>query len=750
MDENRKIDVELIGVHTEEIELPGPFLQTAEKFSGMPGTVLLMSGGRLDCARYHILAANPWLSFTGYGRNIRIVTSGQDLRFEADPFHTLRMLLEKFKQVLPNPSVPAVAGLFGYLAYDLKDHLENLPRTSVDDFTLPQICLFAPSIILVHEKNTGKTTLYVPRRIEKGHETTQQDRSAFHRILAADLPDDPGFHCNPNRFRSNFTRDAYMDSIRKIREYIASGHVYQVNMSQRFEMDFSGSTFSLFKSLYKSNPAPFFSYIEAGDHQIVSTSPERFIRQTGRHVETRPIKGTRPRGKTPEEDGKLGRELSESKKDDAELSMIVDLLRNDIGKVCCGGSVRVSQHKRLEAYENVFHLVSVVEGDLLPDKDSVDLITAAFPGGSITGCPKIRSMEIIDELEPSRRHIYTGSIGYISFHDTMDLSIAIRTATVSKSRVFFSAGGGIVYDSDPADEYEETLHKGKTLMEILKGSGISSDESIVAWINGILTPIEEAKISITDQGLQYGYGLFETIRVENGVAAYLEEHLIRFNNSWIRLMDSPPPDLTWDDIIRQVIQANGLQEKIAAVKIMATFGSAEEPACNRSFIVTARSYTHRLSGKSEPGLHLVTYPEPRQTPLADHKTLNYLYYYLAGNWAKKNHGDEALILNPDGTASETNTASLILINRNTAITPVSRAVLPGIMAKAVIRHLNHSGFKIKSQKVLLEDLYSADQVWITNSLMGVVPVLSLDRKLLAHPTDLWQKVNDHVLASLLP
>ncbi len=750
MDEIREIAVALTGVYTEEIELSGSFLQTAEKFSNMPGTVLLMSGGTLDCAQYHILAAKPWLSFTGYGRNMRIKTKGQDLRFEADPFHTLRMLLRKFRQNLPDLPVPAGPGLFGYLAYDLKDHLEKLPRTSVDDFGLPQVCLFAPSIILIHEKNTKKTILCIPKRIENEHETIHQDLSGFNKILAADPPDDPGFHCDPGRFRSNFTRDAYIASIRKIREYIASGHVYQVNMSQRFEMDFYGSGFSLFKSLYKSNPAPFFSYIEAGDHQIVSTSPERFIRQTGHHVETRPIKGTRPRGKTPEEDEKMGKELSESRKDDAELSMIVDLLRNDIGKVCAGGSVRVSQHKRLEAYENVFHLVSVVEGDLLPDKDSVDLIMAAFPGGSITGCPKIRSMEIIDELEPGRRHIYTGSIGYISFHDTMDLSIAIRTATISGNRVFFSAGGGIVYDSDPSDEYEETLHKGKTLMEILKGSGISSDGSVCAWINGTLTPIEDAKIPITDQGLQYGYGLFETIRVENGVPGYLEEHLNRFNNSWEALMDSPPPDLTWDEIIRQVICANGLEEKTAAIKIMATFGSREDPFCSHSFIVTARPYTHRLFGKSEPGLHLVTYPEPRQTPLANHKTLNYLYYHLAGKWAKKNQGDEALILNPDGTVSETNTACLVVINKNTAIMPVSRAVLPGVMAKAVSLFLEQSGFEIKPQKVLPEDLYSAGQVWITNSLMGAVPVLSLDGKPLAHATDLWQKVNDRVLALPLP
>ena len=236
-------------------------------------------------------------------------------------------------------------------------------------------------------------------------------------------------------------------------------------------MGFAGDSYSLFKALYQLNPAPFFAYVNAGDHQIVSTSPERFLLRSGSRVETRPIKGTRPRGKTPEQDREMKAALARSPKDDAELSMIVDLLRNDIGKVCAGGSVAVTQHKRLEAYQNVYHLVSVVQGTLAEGKDSVDLIRATFPGGSITGCPKIRSMEIIDELESHRRHVYTGSIGYISFHDTMDLSIAIRTATVVGDRLVFSVGGGIVYDSDPEDEYEETLHKGQTLMSVFQGAG---------------------------------------------------------------------------------------------------------------------------------------------------------------------------------------------------------------------------------------------------------------------------------------
>jgi para-aminobenzoate synthetase component 1 len=202
---------------------------------------------------------------------------------------------------------------------------------------------------------------------------------------------------------------------------------------------------------------------------------------------------------------------AKSKKDDAELSMIVDLLRNDIGKVCKAGSVRVAEHKRLEAYQNVFHLVSIVEGRLEEGRDAIDLLRATFPGGSITGCPKIRTMEIIDELEPNRRHIYTGSIGYISFHNTMDLSIAIRTATVYNGKIFFSVGGGIVFDSDPHDEFEETIHKGRTLMEVFKGKEEKSTEQNYVWINGTLEPLDQASIPVWDQGFQYGFGFFETI-----------------------------------------------------------------------------------------------------------------------------------------------------------------------------------------------------------------------------------------------
>jgi len=750
MDEIKKAAGQITGIYTEPISLSEPFIDFSARFASMPGTTVLMSGGDLDSARYHILGAKPWLVLSGRGHNMTITVENQTFALKSDPFDTLRMILKAFcvndlnldQSDLPKP---IYAGLFGYLAYDLKDCLEKLPRTSIERLYLPHLYFMVPSIIVVHDNINDTTRLCIPERQFAGKNNLENDLAEFKRIISDRPPKYGNFRGDAGGFKSNFTKAGYMDAIKKIREYIAAGDIYQANMSQRFEMDVEGDTFSLFKSLYKNNPAPFFAYIHAGNHQIVSTSPERFLLQTGQKVETRPIKGTRPRGKTPVEDKKLSRELKQSYKDDAELSMIVDLLRNDIGKVCRVGSVRVMEHKRLEAYQNVYHLVSIVEGRLEQGRDSVDLLKATFPGGSITGCPKIRTMEIIDELEPDRRHIYTGSIGYISFHDTMDLSIVIRTATIYNGTIMFSVGGGIVFDSDPLDEYEETLHKGRTLMEVFKGKEKKAAKKDYVWINGALEPLDQAGIPVADQGFQYGYGFFETIRVDKGNPGYLRAHVDRFNNTWEHLFGERPPDLTWDEIINQVIVQNRLLDETAAVKMIATRGDREAPPFNHTLLVFARQYTHRLAEKKVKGLNLAVYPHPRQTPLADHKTLNYLYYFLAGKWARALKADEALILNPDNTVSETNTANILLIKNNTVTKPVSLHVLPGIMDSVVCKLFAKWGFRIKSKRVFLDDLFTFDEIIITNSLIGAVPVLNIDAKKLQEPSDLWIKINKTLL-----
>ncbi len=730
-------------IHSETLELTGPFADFAARWAHKKGTVVLLSGGDHDCARYHFLAADPWLSFSGIGNAMTLASENQTFAFEADPFDTLQHLVQRYALDDPQLPVPVSAGLFGYLSYDLKDHLEDLPKTSVDDTGLPHICFFAPSILVIHDKITHKTRLLIPEHIGSDAGYVHKIIDAFKKTMAA-LPPVVCRYSGERRFKSNFARPDYLSAIERIIQYIRTGHVYQVNMSQRFEMGFEGDGYALFKDLYRMNPAPFFAWVNAGDHQVISTSPERFVSRTRNTIETRPIKGTRPRGASPDQDQKLKNDLATSKKDDAELSMIVDLLRNDMGKVCKGGTVRVTEHKRLEAYSNVYHLVSIIKGELEKGCDSIDIVKATFPGGSITGCPKIRAMEIIDEMEPNRRHIYTGSIGYIGFHDTMDFSIAIRTATHKDDRLVFSVGGGIVYDSDPADEFEETLHKGKTFMDLCKDMRRRQPKKEPwAWHNGILRPLDQVRIPVTDLGLQYGFGFFETIRVENGKIQLLELHIQRFNHAWSTLFKTRCPDLTWSKVIDQVIEKNQLKDQTAAVKILATKGEIQTPCFSSQLVVSARPYTHRIKGRHPFGLDAGIYPKPRHTPLADHKTLNYLYYYLAGQWATENAYDEAVICNPDQTISETHTANILVIKDKTIIRPLSDFVLPGIMEQKAIEFFSDHGFDVLSRPLQKQALFEASMVVVTNSLMGVVPLLSLDGKPVERDPKLAGMISDY-------
>lgn len=722
-------------IYSERLVLAEPFVDFAARFASLPGSVILMSGGELDCARHHIIGALPWLTFSGRGRNLSISTSEGIFNYKSNPFDILRLLLDKYKMDEPSPEIPFCSGLMGYLSYDLKDSLEKLPRTSVDDIRLPDILFYAPSIIVVHDKIKDETNLYIPT----DNCNASKALDSFGEILR-EKPAKAGNNIYTGEFKSGFSKEAYVEAVNKIREHIRAGDVYQVNMSQRFTAEFSGDPFELFRIFYEKNPAPFFSYINAGNHQIISTSPERFILQKERRVETRPIKGTRPRGSTEAEDEKLKIALLNSRKDDAELSMIVDLMRNDLGKVCKAGSVKVAEHKRIEAYRNVYHLVSIVEGILNDGQNQADLIKAVFPGGSVTGCPKIRAMEIIDELEPCRRHIYTGSIGYIGFHDKMDLSIAIRTAVVYSGRIIYSVGGGIVFDSNPEDEYDETLHKGRTIMETFGKLEDKPVKKSFVWHNGVIKPAENAYIPADGDGFLYGYGFFETIRVSKGKPELLCEHIRRFGNAWKNLFNDNLPDLTWEVIIDQVIRENGLYNETAALKIIAAKGNGKTLFDN-DLLVIARSYTHRLCGKVERGLNLAAYPEPRQTPLAGYKTLNYLYYFLAGRWAKENGADEALILNPDGSISETNTANILMIQGRRIIKPVSPHALPGIMEEAVCSLLTGRRYSMEKRKIFPEEIFSADGVILTNSLMGAVPALCLDGKELADSSELCIEIN---------
>jgi para-aminobenzoate synthetase component 1 len=429
----------------------------------LPYAMLLLSGGELDCASHSLMGWDPFLVVRSKGRRVQIIRGTEATEWVANPFTVLDDLLGALEISGPSPLAPCAAGGLGFLAYDLKNHLERLPTTAQDDLGLPDLVFAFPSRLMVHDRGAGRFWSL---------EVVWEDPQGRVRKSAIDpCPSIPQGteEFRVGRMQSNFTREAYLQAVSFIKEYIRNGDVYQVNLSQRFSFPLQGDPYVLFSRLFALNPAPFYAYLNCRDFAIFSTSMERFLFRREDYLETRPIKGTRPRGRTPEEDEVQRQELVASLKDDAELSMIVDLLRNDLGKVCRARTVEVKEHKRLEAYQNVYHLVSIVTGLLREGASHGDILRATFPGGSITGCPKIRAMEIIDELEPHVRHVYTGALGYLGLHRNMDLNVAIRTAIVADGWGHFSVGGGVVYDSDEEAEYEETLHKGRTLFRLLEG-----------------------------------------------------------------------------------------------------------------------------------------------------------------------------------------------------------------------------------------------------------------------------------------
>ena len=733
------------GVFIEEICLNQPFEEAAARFAEETGTVLLLSGSGQDCARFHILAVWPLLTLASRGDRMTLSSrqpdqiqpeqNGQEeVCLTGDPFEVLQDILSQYALTGISSDLPAAAGLFGYFAYDLKDRIEALPRTSVAT-GLPDMHLVLPSVVLIQDRKEKKTKLCIPV-IQGGEAWVAEIKERF--LARLDRPwKDGGFRVDERGLASCFTKEEYVDAVNRILAYLRAGDIYQANLSQQFSTRFEGDAYGLFLELFRRNPAAFFSYIKAGDHVVVSTSPERFIQLEGSRVETRPIKGTLARGTDPESDRKNGEQLMASLKDDAELTMIVDLMRNDLSRVTVHDSVVVTEHKRLEPYDNVFHLVSVVEGEMLPGKTAVDLIRATFPGGSITGCPKIRSMEIIDELEPVRRHVYTGSIGYISFHGTMDLSIAIRTAIIHNHRLVFSVGGGIVYDSDPEKEFQETLDKGKTLMDALnQAAGGTLPSPRKAWVDGKLVNEDRAEVSATGQGFQYGAGVFETIRVEMGRPLFLPEHLRRMETSWKSLFKNDAPDITWQDVIALLVRMNGLEKEVCAVKLIAALDAGRGAVA--AFI---RPYTHRLDTLKRPGLELAVFPEPRQSPLADHKTLNYLVYDRAGAFAREQGKDEALILNPDGTVSETNTGNIFAVDGHTLVLPESGHVLPGVTLNRLESELEAQGYGVVRRPITWEALAALPNVMVSNSLMGAVRVMGINTRRIRHDDGLCDGLN---------
>lgn len=476
-----------------ELDPPPDPVRVCELFDDVPYRLLLDSSARdVRLGRYSFLTADPVSVVRSRGPRTECVEPSTGVRrsVASDPLAAVRAFLAPFASASVPGLPPFQGGAAGILSYDWGLELERLPSPVYDDLALDDVVLGIYDWVLAWDHAASKAWLIstgIPetRPAERSRRAAARAADVLRRVGGSRPPARLGASARPSAptvesaaiegwwspgvaLRSSLTRARYLEAVEQVREYVFAGDIFQANLSQRFEAPLTEPAWATYCRLREASPAPFGAFLECPDVAVLSASPERFLRvDAGGGVETRPIKGTRPRGVGPEHDAALGQALVESQKDRAENLMIVDLMRNDLSRVCAPGSVRVTELFALEQYATVQHLVSTIVGRLAPGADALDLLRAAFPGGSVTGAPKLRAMEIITELERRRRGVYCGSIGYWSVSGALDTSVAIRTAVARAGRIYFGAGGGIVADSDPAEEYQETLDKARGLIAAL-------------------------------------------------------------------------------------------------------------------------------------------------------------------------------------------------------------------------------------------------------------------------------------------
>lgn len=409
--------------------------------------------------RYDIIAADPIATLVTRHQTTLISRDGHTTESTEDPFNLLKQLL--LPEIEAIPGIPFSGGAIGYFGYDLARRIERLPELANDAEHIPELAvgIYTWAVIVDHQ---DKNTTLVAQPRATGDWQTLLKRFAEPR---------PGYCPEPFKLTSaitgNMDKAAYSRAFTRIKQFLKEGDCYQVNLTQRFSASCQGDPWQVYLALRQRNPAPFSAYLNFPGVQVLSSSPERFLKVEAGKVETKPIKGTLPRKADAEEDRKQVDKLANSLKDRAENLMIVDLLRNDLGKSCKNATVKVPALFEVESYATVHHLVSTITGELAEDQKALDLLKNCFPGGSITGAPKIRAMAIIEELEPNRRGVYCGAIGYIGFDGNMDTNIAIRTLVHSDDAIRFWAGGGIVNDSVEASEYQECFDKAAALFDVL-------------------------------------------------------------------------------------------------------------------------------------------------------------------------------------------------------------------------------------------------------------------------------------------
>ncbi len=443
-----------------------------------------VTGGEVR-GRYSVVGMKPDLIWQCHGASARI---NRDARFDdtawqdetAAPLASLRALLAESRIQMPADLPPIAAGLFGYLGYDMIRLVEHLPQVNPDPLGLPDAVLMRPSVVAVLDGVKGEVTVVAPAWVASGLSARAAYAQAAERVMEAvrDLEREAagmgralGSSAQVGEARSNFAKDDYLAAVEKAKDYIRAGDIFQVVPSQRWAQDFPLPPLALYRSLRRTNPSPFMFYFDLGGFHVVGASPEILVRLRDGEVTIRPIAGTRPRGATPEEDRALESDLLADQKERAEHLMLLDLGRNDVGRVAKIGTVRPTEEFIIERYSHVMHIVSNVVGELAEGEDALSALLAGLPAGTVSGAPKVRAMEIIDELEPEKRGVYGGGVGYFSANGEMDMCIALRTAVVKDDTLYIQAGGGVVYDSDPESEWQETVNKARALRRAAEDAG---------------------------------------------------------------------------------------------------------------------------------------------------------------------------------------------------------------------------------------------------------------------------------------
>ncbi len=443
-----------------------------------------VTGGEVR-GRYSIVGLKPDLIWRCLGKTSEI---NREARFDAGayqaldghPLETLRALIAECAVQMPEGMPPVAAGLFGYLGYDMIRLVESLPNVNPDPLDLPDAVLMRPSVVAVLDGVKGEVTLVAPAWAASGLSARAAYAQAAERVMDAlrDLdrapatPRDLGEAAPVGEAKSNFTRDGYKAAVEKAKDYIRAGDIFQVVPSQRWAQRFELPPFALYRSLRRTNPSPFMFFFNFGGFQVIGASPEILVRLRDGEVTVRPIAGTRPRGATPEEDRALEADLLSDKKELAEHLMLLDLGRNDVGRVAKVGTVRPTEQFIIERYSHVMHIVSNVVGEIADGKDALSALLAGLPAGTVSGAPKVRAMEIIDELEPEKRGVYGGGVGYFAANGEMDFCIALRTAVLKDETLYIQSGGGVVFDSDPEAEYIETVNKSRALRRAAEDAGL--------------------------------------------------------------------------------------------------------------------------------------------------------------------------------------------------------------------------------------------------------------------------------------